>query len=207
MLLRRHVAALTVVIAVTGCDQFDTRPAPASSASAAPAIAGSAAAGAPSAEAQKLARAAADAALAVAKQCIVWVPPFDDAQDECSPTADSVKALETASAALDAHAKAHPDEVRGAIAPFVKTVGFFAGWVTRGALLKRMRGTLKLFQDVADTWNAHRPSEPIPVDPVEEHRLSGYGSKGYIMKPMPKTNGRVVWKSCYDGPCLWENHW
>jgi hypothetical protein len=198
MHVRMAVAAL---LSLAACDRFDAAPAPSPRESAAPA------ASAPSPETHRLARRVADAALACAKSCVVWVPPFDDAQDECRPDEPSVKALEDAAAALAAHAKDHPAEVRGAAAAFAAEARLFADWVGRGVLLERTRGTLRLFQDFADAWNAYRPEEPIPVDPIEEYRLKGFGSKGYIMKPLDKTRGRVVWKSCYDGPCLWENHW
>jgi hypothetical protein len=76
-----------------------------------------------------------------------------------------------------------------------------------GVELGHTRGTLRLFQDVADAWNRYRPGETVPVDPIEEYRLYGFSSKGYVMKPVQKTGGRIAWRICYDGPCLWENHW
>jgi hypothetical protein len=198
MLLRSRFACLACVIAIAACDRFDPAPPPAGSASPD-------AGAADPAETKKLARAAADAALACARTCIIHAPSFDDAADECPADAGAVKALADAADALAAHGRAR--RMAGDAAAFATTASLFAEWMSRGLERKRTRGTLRLFQDVADAWNAYQPKEPIPVDPIEEYRLYGHGSKGYIMQPVKKVDGRVVWKSCYDGPCLWENHW
>ena len=156
---------------------------------------------------RKLARAAADAALVCARACIVLSPPFEDAVDDCPADAAQVHALVEAAGALGAQLGGDGGPVPGEAGVFAGTARLFAAWMEQGLRLKRTRGTLRLFQDVAEAWNAYQPRDPIPVDPIEEYRLGGFGSKGYIMKPIPKTGGRVVWKSCYDGPCLWENHY
>lgn len=202
MLVRGHrfffAAALPLLAA---CDRFEPPGAsPASSTSASPAETAN------QEQTRRLARAAADAALACARQCIIHIPPFDDAADECPIEEAPAKALSEAAAALTTHARAAVKPGDDASA-FVISVGLFSGWVTQGVKYKRTRGTLKLFQSVADLWNAYQPRDPIPVDPVEEARVHGFGSKGYIMKPVQKVDGRVLWKSCYDGPCLWERHW
>jgi hypothetical protein len=155
------------------------------------------------AERGRLARAAMDAAAASVKSCVIHAPTFDDAVDECAADEAAVKTLGDAARALGPKAKG----AVGGLAVFAETVQSFADWMAAAHELKRSRGTLRLYQDVADAWNAYRPKEPTAVDPIEEYRLYGHGSKGYIMKPVPKTRGRVVWKTCYDGPCLWENHY
>lgn len=195
------VVALSLSLSLAGCDGFDARPAaPATSASETP----------PAASAEdtyRLAKPAADAALAAAKKCTISAPPFDDAADHCPVDEATGKALTSAVSALTTHVRANAPSVPRDAAAFAETVARFEEWVRQGLEYSRTRGTLRLFQDVADAWNAYRPKEPLAVDPVEEYGLVGYGSKGYIMKPLKKTDGRVVWKSCYDGPCLWESHW
>jgi hypothetical protein len=190
---------LAAVLLCAACDTFDGAPLPVGSA------APSASAAAPTEETHQVARAAADAALACARTCILHWPPFDDAADECPVDAASVDALDVAAGALAAHVK--PRGLGGPVGAFTTTVGMFAAWMKQGIALKRTRGTLRLFQDVADAWNAYQPGEPLPVDPVQEMRRAGFGSKGYIVVPVKKSGERLVWKSCYDGPCLWENHW
>jgi hypothetical protein len=125
--------------------------------------------------------------------------------DACPADADLVKAL--ADSALALSTRVHYGHVRGEVAAFSTTASLFADWMSQGVKLDHTRGTLRLFQDVADAWNRYRPAEPMPVDPVEEYRRYGFGSKGYIMRPVKKTGGRVAWKTCYDGPCLWEDHY
>ncbi|MFT3767347.1 MAG: hypothetical protein QM820_17750 [Minicystis sp.] len=195
----RARSLLAVALLLAACDRFDANPAPVASTSA------SAPLPADPEETRKLARAAADAALACARTCIIHAPSFDDAADGCPADAATVKTLAAAAQALTAHVQART--VSGEAAAFAKVAALFADWMTQTTELQRSRGTLRLYQHVADAWNAYQPKEPIPVDPIDEYRLYGHGSKGYIMKPVPKTDGRVVWKSCYDGPCLWENHW
>lgn len=199
MLLRTRLVLAALLL--SACDDFEKQP---------PSPAASASAAAPSAvvdDAHRLALAARDAALAAAKTCIISAPPFDDAADDCPVDEAKVQALSGSAAALGAFARDHASMMPREAAVFSATVGHFGEWMSQGLRYKRTRGTLRLFQDVADRWNEYQPKELIPVDPIEEYRLVGFGSKGYIMKPMKKTDGRVVWKSCYDGPCLWENHW
>jgi hypothetical protein len=199
MLLTTRALAAMLALALAGCDRFETAaPAPASA---------SAVATAGDEETLRLARPAKESALACARTCVIHAPSFQDAADACNPDAATVKALADAAAALEAHAGAHPAEVRGPAAAFAGAAQLFADWVVKGVSLGRTRGTLRLFQDVAEAWNAYRPGEPIPVDPVDEYRRYGFGSKGYIMRPLQKTAGKAVWKSCYDGPCLWEDHY
>lgn len=201
MPLRSSLCGAILLLSLTACDRFDRL----DPASGGPAPSASASAVDPEVT-RRLSRAALDAALACARSCIIHYPPFDDAADECPiPDADQ-QALAAATAALSAHARATlkpGDDAAG----FIVSVGLFSGWVTQGVRWKRTRGTLKLFQEVADLWNVYQPRDPVSVDPVEEMRVHGFGSKGYIMKPVKKTEGRVLWKSCYDGPCLWENHY
>ncbi|APR81853.1 Hypothetical protein A7982_07202 [Minicystis rosea] len=188
---------LVLALLVASCDRFDAAPPSATSTADAGAV--------DPEETRKLAQAAADAALACARTCVIHAPPFDDASDGCTADAATVAPLAEAARSLLAHTEKHV--VPGEAAAFAKTASLFAEWMTQAQKLQRTRGTLRLYQDVADAWNAYQPKAPIPVDPIVEYRLYGFGSKGYIMKPTPKTEGRVVWKSCYDGPCLWENHW
>jgi hypothetical protein len=203
MPLRTRVTLAALLLAaapLAGCDDFTRQP-------PSPAASGSAAVASDGEEAHRLARAAADAALAAAKTCYIDAPTFDDAADVCPIDEPKVKALSDSAAALATFAREHAKETSKETAAFSETVSQFAAWMKQGFEHKRTRGTLRLFQDVADRWNEYQPREPIPVDPVEEFRLGGFGSKGYVMKPVKKTAGRVVWKSCYDGPCLWESHW
>jgi hypothetical protein len=197
MLLSR-ILPLALGLAALGCDRFDA-PAPAASA-----VASASASQTSADEIHRLARAAADAALACARTCVIHAPNFDDAADACTADAALAKTLTESAAALAARL---PDGGGGEGAAFSKVAGLFADWMRHGVELGYTRGTLRLFQDVADAWNRYQPGEPLPVDPVEEFRSYGHGSKGYVMSPVSKTGGRIVWKSCYDGPCLWENHY
>lgn len=199
----RHGFLIASLGLLAACDGFDP---PAPSASTAPPSPSSSPA-AIAEEALRLADAAKTAALTAAKSCIISVYAFDDAADDCPVPEADVKALEASAAALDAFVKKSAAGVPPDAKAFATVALAFSEWLVHGHKYKRTRGTLRLFQDVADAWNAYRPGAPIPVDPVDEYRAVGFGSKGYIMKPMKKTDGRVLWKSCYDGPCLWESHY
>jgi hypothetical protein len=191
---------LALALLLAGCDRFDPAPLPSTSAPEVP----SASPPSPE-ETHRLARAATDAALACARTCVIHAPSFDDAADACPADPTLVKALAESALALSIHVR--DAGVRGDAAAFSTTASLFAEWMAEGVKIHRTRGTLRLFQDVADAWNRYRPTEPIPVDPIEELRRYGFGSKGYIMQPVKKVAGRIAWRTCYDGPCVFENHW
>lgn len=205
-------------LSLGACDQMPDAPipqppsvAPASSASAPPAAA-----------VVKLARAVADRGLAIAKTCVIVAPMTSVDVDVCSFDAPLVDAYAAAARDLSAHAAAHPDEVQGAAAGFLKTALLFGDWAAKVVeyrprrkagdsafgypdMSSSSRGTLRLFQDFADAWNTFAPSDPIPVDPAEEYRVFGGTSdpRGYKVKPPPKPAGpRLRWSQCFDGPCL-----
>ena len=221
-------AGFVIITALTACDRMpDAPPVPSSAPSSPPSSAPSAsspASSAPLPATAKLARAVADRGLAIAKTCAIVAPMTSADVDVCSFDAPLVDAYAAAVRELSDHAKAHPDEVRGAAAGFLTTAILFGDWAAKALDYKphrkaakawagysdmssSTRGTLRLFQDFADAWNTFAPTDPIPVDPAEEYRVYGQSNspRGYAVEKPPKPAGsRLHWSQCFDGPCLLE---
>jgi hypothetical protein len=212
---------LAAALSLGACDRMPDAPAT----TEAPAASSAPSSSAPPAVTVKLARAVADRGLAIAKTCVIVAPLTHVDVDVCSFDAPLVDAYAAAVRELADHAKAHPEDVRGAAAGFLKTAHLFGDWAVKVIeyrphrkpggtgfigytdMTSSSRGTLRLFQDFADAWNTFAPADPIPVDPAEEYRVFGQSNspRGYDVQKPPKPAGsRLHWSQCFDGPCLLE---
>lgn len=193
--MRRLIQLALLAAALSACDSFE-------GSKSAPSPAAPVTAPGPkrdSQETQRLSRAVADAALAIAGTCVVLVPYYESSFDDCTFAAADQAKLSAAVDALAAHAKARPDEVSGATGPFLAAGAAFAEWTALAVAMNRRRGTLALFQDFADAYNACGPAEPIPVDPVTEMYRSPI--RGFNRGTL-STSKRVKWRPCFDGICF-----
>jgi hypothetical protein len=196
---RFAVVALGVALGLPACETFEPQASP-----NAPAPTPSADAGAVGAsrETLDLFDKVRDEALRCAKSCEIHDDFGSDIVDVCKADLAQAQVLAAAVLALETYGKAHPNEVQGEAEALVRTARLFADWMVKSAAVSRLRGTLRLFQDFADAWNRYRPAQPIPVDPVSEYRIQPNLVSDYRIRPVPKTHGRVLWKHCYDGPCI-----
>lgn len=200
--MRRLILLPLAVALGAACDSFDG-PVPPASPSVSPSASAVAAGVGPrrdSEQARLLSRGVADAALAVTKTCVVLSSYYASTYDDCTFGADELGKLSSAADALAAHAKAHPEEVSHATKTFMVAASMFTEWTGRVIALNRRRGTLALFQDFADAYNATEPAAPIPVDPVTEMYKAPV--RGFNPATLD-TSKRVPWRPCLEGVCLW----
>jgi hypothetical protein len=143
-----------------------------------------------------LARAARDAATALAMKCRLvsqWEESFKRFYDICTwKPAD----LEPMRAAATAFAAGAPDA--GDAAVFAEHVRLFAEWIE---LIKDgyTQGTLAHYQDLALAWNAFQPKEPIPVD---VRAKSSYYDPEEMPPDAGPDGGPLVWQRCSNGACM-----
>jgi hypothetical protein len=209
-------------LSLLACDRMPEPKENAGAPAPVPTATASASASTPNEAVMKLARDVKDRGLEVAKTCVILSPVVSANVDACSFDEGLGGKYKSALSAFEEHDKAHPEEVRGGARVFLVTARMFGDWTAKAVAYRphrsgtkatfgyddmssSTRGTLRLFQDFADTWNALAPSEPIPVDPVEEFRVYGHSSNplGYDVKKVPKPQGgRLRWVKCFDGPCL-----